>query len=232
MFSATGVAWQYLPKLRFIQLPWRWLLCLNVGFAVLVAMAWRRRVARVVVYLAMLAVIAVVWHRVQSPWWDTSSDIAEMQTAFQNQQGYEGTDEYVPNGADPYEISKEARRVTFEGVGTARIHVQEWEPEQRFFTADVSTPGKLVVKLFNFPAWNIQVNGATVPAETAEVTGQLVIPVAAGLNRVRLTFTRTSDRTAGGIISACTLVLLVSAIVIERKRRPVVKHETYSHRKF
>ena len=232
MFSATAVAWQYMPKLRFVQLPWRWLLCLDVGFAVLVAMAWPRRWARIGVYLAMLAVIAIVWHRVQPPWWDTSADIAEMQIAFQDQRGYEGTDEYVPTGADPYEIDKEARRVTFEGGGTARIHVQQWEPEQRFFTADLSTPGKLVLKLFNFPAWNVQVNGATVQAETADITGQLVIPVSAGLNRVRLSFTRTRDRTAGGIISVCTLTLVISVILIDRKRRPLVNHETYSHRQF
>ena len=33
MLPITAIFWQYLPKLRFVQLPWRWLLCLNVAFA-------------------------------------------------------------------------------------------------------------------------------------------------------------------------------------------------------
>src|SRR5262249_7089517 len=32
MLPFTFVLWQYLPQLRFVQLPWRWLLCLNVAF--------------------------------------------------------------------------------------------------------------------------------------------------------------------------------------------------------
>src|SRR5215470_6181844 len=46
MVPATAPFWQYLPKLRYVQLPWRWLLCLNVAFAMLVTVAFRRWVAR------------------------------------------------------------------------------------------------------------------------------------------------------------------------------------------
>jgi len=232
MFSITSFAWQYLPKLRFVQLPWRWLLCMNVGFALMVTIAWRRHLARLAIVLGLLAVIALVWNRLQPPWWDTAADIVDMQNAIQQQQGYEGTDEYVPAGADPYEINRDARRVTFEGEGTARIHVQQWEPERRFFTADVSSPGKLVLKLFNYPAWKVEVNGTAAATETKDVTGQLVIPVAAGLNRVRVRFVRTWDRTAGGWISALTLLLIIAAVIIDYKRHPIIQNETYSHRKF
>jgi len=209
MFSFTFFLWQHLPKLRFVQLPWRWLLCLNVPFALLTTMAWRRWAARALVCAAMLFVLVVTWHRVQPPWWDTSADINEMHDNQQDGSGYEGTDEYVPTGADPYEINKEARRVTFDGAGHSRIEVKQWDAESKFSIADVTSPGKLVVRLFDYPAWQVEVNGHPVASETHEVTGQLMIPVEAGQNQVRITFIRTWDRSVGGIISALTAVFVL-----------------------
>ena len=209
MFSFTFFLWQHLPKLRFVQLPWRWLLCLNVPFALLTTMAWRRWAARAVVCAAMLFVLVIAWHRIQAPWWDTSADLNEMLDNQQDGSGYEGTDEYVPTGADPYEINKEARRVTFDGAGHSRIEVKQWDAESKFFIADVTSPGKLVVRLFDYPAWQVEVNGHPVASETHEVTGQLMIPVEAGQNQVRITFIRTWDRSVGGIISALTAVFVL-----------------------
>ena len=213
MLSFTFFLWQHLPKLRFVQLPWRWLLCLNVPFALLIATAWRRWAARAVVCAAMLFVLVVTWHRVQPPWWDTSADINEMHDNQQDGLGYEGTDEYVPIGADPYEINKEARRVTFNGDGRSRIEVNQWAAESKFFIADVTSPGKLVARLFNYPAWRVGWNGHPVASETHEITGQLMVPVVAGQNRVRITFIRTWDRTAGGLVSAATILFVIIVTV-------------------
>ena len=219
MFSFTFLAWEFLPELRFLQLPWRWLLCLNVTFALLVTMAWRRWPLRFVACIIMLAVVVFVWHRVQPPWWDTAADIAEMYDNQQEGRGYEGADEYVPAGADAYEIKQDTRRVSFEGRGTARIHVLQWAPESKEFTAHVSQSGQLVLRLFNYPAWRVEVNGHTVEAETREVTGQMEIPVQAGENRVRIVFARTWDRTTGGIVSGVTAMLMITLVVFQRKLR-------------
>ncbi len=71
----------------------------------------------------MLLVLVWVWHRVQPPWWDTAGDVAEMLDNQQSNLGYEGTDEYVPTGADAYEINKDAQLVAFEGESSSRIHI-------------------------------------------------------------------------------------------------------------
>lgn len=222
MFSFTFVAWQHLPELRYVQHPWRWLLCLNVAFSLLVTMAWRGWPLRLLACVVMLIAVAVGWQRIQPPWWDTAADVAELLQHQQNASGYEGTDEYTPAGADAYEIDRNARRVTFEGGGTARIHVRRWAPEARMFTADVSTPGRLILRLFNYPAWLVEVNGRTVQTESQELTGQMIIPVEAGENRVLITFTRTSDRTLGGIISGMTAMILVGVVAF----KPVSKRKS------
>jgi 6-pyruvoyl-tetrahydropterin synthase related domain len=210
--------YRFLPEMRYVQLPLRWLLCLNVGFALYVTMAWRRWFIRALACLAMLAVLAVVWQRVQPPWWDDRGDIAEMVDHQLDGSGYEGIDEYVPNGVDVYEINHDARRVIFEGNGTSRIRITQWEPESKSFSANVSQPGELVLKLFNYPAWKVEVNNRPVQTGLLDVTGQMVIPVEAGDHQVQVTFTRTRDRQIGASISFATVMLVLVLIPFDRRR--------------
>jgi len=218
MFSLTAPAWNHLPKLRFVQLPWRWLLCLNVVFALLLTTAFRRWWTRLLVSVVLLAVIAFAWQRIQPPWWDTAADIEERLDNQQQGSGYEGVDEYVPAGADASEVKQDAPHITIAGSAVAQIHVKRWDPELKIFTADLQEPEKLVLRLFNYPAWAAQVNGRATSAETQELTGQMIIPVDAGQNRVQIRFVRTWDRTLAGVISGVALLLVLATTVFSRKR--------------
>jgi hypothetical protein len=214
------VFYRILPELRFIQLPWRWLLCLNVAFALLVTLASRRWLVRGLTCIVMLAVLVWVWHWAQPPWWDTSGDIAEMQDNQQEGVGYEGVDEYVPTGGDAYEINKEAGRVTYDGPGNSRIRVTAWTPESISCSAYVSQPGKLVLKLFNYPAWQVDLNGHVVQPGTRRVTAQMMIPVEAGESGVHIRFSRTPDRTLGASISLAAVFALLGVFLAQRIRSP------------
>jgi hypothetical protein len=169
----------------------------------------------------MLAVIVFVWHRIQTPWWETSADFREMLEHQQSGAGYEGTDEYVPAGADPYEIKQGAPRVALDHSDTPnqiqQLQIQQWNAESKIFTTVVTHPGQLVLRLFNYPAWRVEVNGQAVATSTQEVTGQMLIPVTAGENRVRILFTRTWDRTLGGLISVLTALSLGIFVALRRK---------------
>lgn len=211
MISMSAFFWRHLPQLRFIQLPWRWLLCLNAALALLATLASRRWWPRALVCLAMVASLVYAWHRIQAPWWDTAAGITEMQTTFQDSHGYEGTDEYVPDATDAYDINQNARKATFDGQGRAHIVVHKWGAESKHITASVTSPGKLVLRLFNFPAWQVTVNDRRVQTETRSHTGEVLIPVDTGLNEVRVNFVRTWDRILGGIISLLTILLVVTA---------------------
>ena len=212
------ILYRILPELRFIQLPWRWLLCMNVSFAVLVTLASQRWLVRALACVVMLAVLVWVWHWAQPPWWDTAGDVAEMQDNQEEGTGYESVDEYVPAGGDAYEINKDARRVTYEGAGNSRIRVTEWTPESITFSAYVSQPGQLVLKLFNYPAWRAELNGHNIPTLTRPVTAQMMIPVEAGESRVHIRFTRTPDRTLGGSISFVAGLVVLGMFFGQRVR--------------
>lgn len=207
MLSLTSLAWMFLPKLRFAQLPWRWLLCLNVALVLLIAMAWKQWPMRFLVYATLLTVLAFGWRGLQPPWWDTKLDIAEMVENQRTSVGYEGTDEYVPSGADPYEVKHDAARVAFEGEGKGTVQIQRWDPESKAFTVEADGAGVLALRLFNYPAWKVEVNGLAVNAKTAETTGQMLVPIQAGESSVHLMFGRTWDRTVGAIVSAVAALL-------------------------
>ncbi|MGC2197856.1 MAG: 6-pyruvoyl-tetrahydropterin synthase-related protein, partial [Terriglobales bacterium] len=217
MLPVTLVFWKYLPELRFVQLPWRWLLALNVAFALLVTMAWRRLLSRLLLCAAMLGLLATVWHRVQPPWWDTAADVQEMHDFIENGDGYEGTDEYVPAGVDPYELNKDASKVATESGDSALIHIDQWSAQTKVFSVDVSRPEKLRLRLLNYPAWRIEVNARPVQATAHPVTGEVVFPVSPGPNRVRVSFIQTRDRLIGGVVSVVALLLLILTSIYFRR---------------
>jgi hypothetical protein len=222
MLAISNPLWNVLPKLRFVQFPWRFLLCLGVPFTLLTVMGFRRWTARVAVYLAMLCMFGFVWRHFQAPWWDQPADLREMQDNMATGVGYEGTDEYLPLGADAESIDKAARRVTVDGAAQAAIQVSEWKTQHRVFAAEMLAPDHLVLRLFNYPAWRVEVNGKIVTAGSREGTGQMLVPVEAGANRVQITFIRTWDRKVGAWTSVLAilmvLMLLLKPSVLDRKR--------------
>jgi hypothetical protein len=209
MFPLTLPLWKYLPKLEFMQFPWRWLLCLSMIFSIFVTAGVRRWWMRGAICAVVVLVIATAWHRILPPWWDNASDLREMRDNMTDDIGYEGVDEYTPMGADPSAVDKEARKVRVDGTAHAAIHVFQWNAESKFFTAEMSAPAQLALRLFCYPAWKVEVNDRAVEPAEKPGTGQMLVPVEAGVNRVQIRFVRTWDRTAGEWISIATAILVV-----------------------
>jgi hypothetical protein len=211
MLPVSNLLWQHLPKLRFVQLPFRWLLCMNAALAMLLPIAAKRWTSRLLASAVLLAAVIVAGYRTQRPWWDTASGIQEMTSALADGTGYEGTDEYVPAGADAYELNKNLPRISDDAGAPVPSQMLAWGRTEKHFTTHTAAPQNLTVRLFNYPAWQVVVNRKPTASRTTDVTGLIVIPVAAGDNDVRIHFRRTIDRVAGNVVSLISLVLLVAA---------------------
>jgi hypothetical protein len=235
MFPVSAIAWRILPKLEFMQFPWRWLLCLSMIFTVFVAAgtaatgtlsvstasagrrSWWMRAA---ICIAAVAVIAAAWHFIQPPWWDNAADLREMRDNVTDHIGYEGTDEYTPLGADPSAISKDAAKVAPVGSGQALISALQWGDEKKSFTAETSALTQLELRLLRYPAWTVEVNGSMVRVGRGEA-GQMIVPVEPGVNHVHLTFVRTWDRTTGGWISVITALCAGACFALAHRSQSV-----------
>jgi 6-pyruvoyl-tetrahydropterin synthase-like protein/uncharacterized protein DUF6077 len=211
MFSFTLPFWRYLPQLRYVQLPWRWLLAFNVVFALAVVVALQRWWLRVGVCIVALGIVPLVAHRILMPWWDRSTDIREMVDNQHDGIGNEGADEYVPAGVDPYDIDQNAPPAAFKGPGEAKVKIERWAAEKRIIVADATSPGNLALRLFNYPLWQVKVNG-TMTQPAADSHGEMQIPLAAGKNRVEINFVEGWDRIAGGAISLAALIGLIFSL--------------------
>lgn len=218
MLSVSAFLWNILPKLRFMQFPWRWLLCLSMIFTLFVTFGFRRWWQRAAVCLASLLIIVAAWLYVQAPWWDTAADLREMQDNVVTGVGYEGTDEYTPNGADSSAIDKEARKVTVAGPAHAAIDVSHWEAESKVFAVQASDSDHVALRLFRYPAWRVLVNGRDVKTSPRPGTGQMLVPISAGVNRVQIQFVRTWDRATGGLISLITGAGMLASFCWRRRR--------------
>ena len=216
MFPITNWLWQHLPKLRFVQLPFRWLLCMNAALAVLLALAARHWISRLLTCTALLATLFIAGQLTQPPWWDNSADIREMVDFMESGTGYEGVDEYVPAGADASELNKDLPRVSDEHGKPVPSKILAWEPATRHFQIHAKADQNIVVRLFNYPAWLAAVNGKPVITGKTETTRLMVIPIKSGENDVYINFARTTDRTAGIVVSMMSIALLALLVTVWR----------------
>ena len=211
MLSPSNLLWQHLPKLRFVQLPFRWLLCMNAALAMLLSMASKRWTSRVLAFAILLAVSILAGYRIQAPWWDMAGDIREMSDAIADGTGYEGSDEYVPAGADAYELNKSLPRVSDDRGAPVPSEMLAWAQTEKHFKVHPAAAQNLTVRLFSYPAWEVVVNGKPIETQRTDVTGLIVIPIAAGDNDVRIRFRRTIDRLVGNVVSLISLAAFVLA---------------------
>jgi 6-pyruvoyl-tetrahydropterin synthase-like protein len=100
--------WNLLPKLRFLQFPWRWLVVLEAPMAIFFAAAiwpraetrrWMRIAVPAVCAAFFLAATATAFHFLFQPC-DDEDAVAPMVQVYRTGAGFQGTDEYAPVDAD------------------------------------------------------------------------------------------------------------------------------------
>ncbi len=229
MLPITSIFWRYLPELRFVQFPWRWMSIVALGATMFTASSARGRMRWAWMLFATLAIFGSAHYLVKHAWWDTE-DMPTLQAAIQDGTGFEGTDEYDPAGDDHGDLQQNLPRAFLvsdagkpEAGSNAKIVIEQWTAEHRSVRVITAKPDRVELRLLNYPAWRVTVNGSAVAVRHPEGTGQMIVPVSAGQSELRVDFTRTSDRVLAGWISIVSAVASLSLLFWRRNWPPIAK---------
>ncbi len=217
MMRPSSVFWEYLFKLRFVQFPWRWMSILAVPYSCFLAAAMTRRRAGWILGAAVIVVSGATGaFLVQHTWWD-SDEIPSLREAIANDQGFEGTDEYDPLDDDHSNLPEKAPRVAIlpadESGGIApraEVRVLRWKAEERELQVSSQKPVRVALRLLDYPAWRVEVNGKAATPQHAETSGQMMLRLPAGTQHIAVKFVRTPDRILGIFVSVAGLLALLA----------------------
>lgn len=217
--------WNHLPKLRFVQFPWRWMSMIAlVGVCFLAAVMERRRGW---IWFAVILALTVplASFLVNNTWWD-EDEMPTMRDGIISGHGFDGTDEYDPRGDDHLDLPVDAplakvvpSESTESSAPQASVQIQRWNTEKRDIRVDAPEPARIALRLLNYPAWRVEVNGKVIQPERIDDVNQMVIPVEAGISEIEVRFIRTPDRKAGNAISLVSGLVVVVLFWRGRSRR-------------
>jgi len=224
MLPLTLPLWRYFPELRFVQFPWRWMSVVALCAVTFMTAAARGKWKWLWLAFVIVASIGTARYLVAHTWWDTE-DMPTLRAALQDGTGFEGTDEYDPTGDDRTDLPEKQPRARFVVSSTdltghaagAELFVDQWTAERKSLRVVTREPARIALRLLDYPAWQIHVNGHYVEAHHPAGTRQMIIPVASGESRIEIKFTRTLDRTLGGWLSLVCLGGLAGVLIWARK---------------
>ena len=232
--------WHLLPKMQFLQFPWRLTIVLTAPLAIFLALALKlcsRRQRGCVLCVGVLLAAGASFLLLHQPC--DSEDNVAAQLVVDQQQGAPPTDEYTPTAADNAELAvglpagclladplqplgtvdDEGQRQWSEAGNPclASARVLGWNGAH--MTLDMQAPraGYLVLRLRRFPAWHLSVNGLPAVEAAQRDDGLIVLAVAQGANRIDLQWMRTPERIWGSRISLLALLILLAGAWIDRR---------------
>ncbi len=163
--------------------------------------------------------------------------------------GFEGTDEYTPAGADNSEIQQGLPPVRLlaapdadEGddsispnpdwispspvskpgaTSAGSVRIEQWGPEDKRITITTPAAAYAVLRLMDYPAWQVLVNGHHTASRPHREDGLLTIPVDPGTQTIEVRWHATPDVYAGRALSLVSLALLIATAARSRQCRLV-----------
>ena len=243
-FSAP--VWNLLPKLSFLQFPWRWLMVLDIPFAIFLAAATplgtrRSRMFSAAAWLTILLLLIGSASFMFFQVCDDEDQIGNQKDVFRAGTGVDGTDEYAAAGSDNSLIasglpdgclvSDLTQDLGESDAGAAPVWYPEqgscdetytaqlWQNEHKTLQIDSDHNGFVVLRLSRYPAWQVTVDGKAVAQNNTRQDGLMAIPVAAGPSTIDVRWATTSDVLWGRWISIASLIALGGLWWVERRAR-------------
>jgi hypothetical protein len=133
------------------------------------------------------------------------AEISRLLPSVDNGRGYRGTAEYLPNGANNKAL--EGRAAASEG--SDEFAVANVRVDGNTFRVQATVPLEIAFNLFDYPTWQVDVDGSRVNSKGQDGEGRLVVAVPAGNHLIHIFLRRKWDAKLGIAISIATAVVLL-----------------------
>ena len=173
---------------------------------------------------------------------DEQDRVSGQLDVFHSGAGVEGTDEYTATSADNSAIFQDLPAVRLlsnpdaeepkENAGDnpewdtsqvdpadsekGEVRINSWQPEKRQIDVAADRPAFVVLRLMDYPAWDVVLNGHRVVGRLQREDGLMVVAVPAGSSHILVRWRTTPDVVLGRELS-CGAFLIV--VVLGRRRR-------------
>ncbi len=251
MTPASTFIWEAIPLLPYFQFPWRMLGATSIMLAVLagigldgvlqwenlkLTLIWR---SGLIASWVALPLILSLYLTQPAPWPDFG-DVFPLRMSLIEQKGRwlgtTSTADYVPATVDSIpRRNEEMVRGFYEGEPLDRVNrytipedaavvAEELSPLHFQYQVDTQEPFLLRLFLFDFPGWQVRIDGQLVETELGLPEGFIVVPVQAGVHLVDVCFGSTPARTMAWTISLLALsITLIVAYRLRKSERQLVE---------
>jgi hypothetical protein len=247
----SAVLWRHTPHMKFLQFPWRWLLALSVVACVLAGMALGKirdealgRLPGGLGLGVLIVSMAIGGGLLFFQPCDDEDAVSAQVAAFRPGGGTQGTDEYTPGSADNASVQQHLPLVRIlraaqddtadstqgdnpewragnAGSIAAKVDARRPNGEQWLVRIDTPEQGYAVLRLMDYPSWQVTVDGKTALDRPVREDGLMAVPVTEGNHAVEIRWTATRDVITGRIISTIALLALIVVAIKERRERRV-----------
>src|SRR5712672_361989 len=226
MWPLSRPFWALAPELHFVQFPWRYAVPFGVAFSFLVgaAVAKSKKLAIAAVCLFVFAgPLAKILLAVKRPSSWNKAEISRLQQNIDNGIGYRGTPEYLPNGSDGSALSENIGNKA--GITGNELSISSQSPDQGTFQVDSFKSQQVTVKRFDFPTWQVNLDGARLGSRVRNSEGRIVVSVPPGKHVIQVFMQRDWDAKLGMAISIASAASLLGLTFLGRRkdRRPTLR---------
>jgi hypothetical protein len=224
MLPLSRLLWLLAPELHFVQFPWRYAVPFGVAFSFLLGAAAGKsnKLAILAVGLFIFAgPSAKILLAIEKPSSWKKAEISRLQQSIDNGTGYRGTPEYLPNGAVSKVLSENVireSRITGKSVNEVSTN---GNGEQNKFQVHVLQPQQITLKRFDFPTWQVNLDGTRFSSKRRDSDGEIVVSVPPGKHVIQIFLQREWDAKLGIAISITSAISLLGLTFLARRKEKV-----------
>jgi hypothetical protein len=213
--------WEILPKLKEVQLPWRWLAVTSAASAVLVAASidyWkevaksnRRPLALLAAGAVLMSVAFTVSHPIREARYLSEFKFNDVIATVR---GIPSIGPWYPKWVGEKFLVMPQQVV----AGERTVTVTAWDAEHRAFQVTAGTATEARVHTFYYPLWSASASGNSLPVRSDE-DGTLMIALPAESVSVDLSFPEPRRSKIAGVASILTALLIVLLAAVPPRRK-------------